>query len=504
MSRTFLTSLTILCLLSAIFLMGCKVVVRASPTTIYVPTDYATIQEAIDHANEGDTVFVHNGTYYEHVVVNKSLSLVGENISTTIIDGNGTTGNVVPVIASFANVSDFTIQHSGPSDSGVFLVDTIGSTVQNLAVSDCYYGIRCTGSSHSTIKNCNLSGYGYNYGVWIVESDDNLVSNNTISNAGFGIELYFDVAGNILDNNKVTLCTFGIESFTCHDNTVTRNLVSNCTSGISLRGYNNTITENNVSHCEYGGVDISLSNFTVISGNLLTYNGMGIWVTGGSGGSSDLNTISSNTLISNEHGFDIRYCDNNTFYHNNVINNNVQAYLIDTGNYWNHNGEGNYWSDYNGTDFHSGPYQNETGYDWIGDTPYVVDQNNTDNYPLMHPFVPEMQESEVAYRDLLHRINEMYLELETLNSTCRDLQGQINSLDNTLLTLNQQITNFQGQLNSMNSTLQASINRLQEHYDSLNNQFNSVVNVLYVLATLVIVLIVTTVYLAMRKPKIKP
>lgn len=98
----------------------------------------------------------------------------------------------------------------------------------------------------------------------------------------------------------------------------------------------------------------------------------------------------------------------------------------------------------------------------------------------------------------------MYLELETLNSTCRDLQGQINSLDNTLLTLNQQITNFQGQLNSMNSTLQASINRLQEHYDSLNNQFNSVVNVLYVLATLVIVLIVTTVYLAMRKPKIKP
>jgi hypothetical protein len=44
---------------------------------------------------------------------------------------------------------------------------------------------------------------------------------------------------------------------------------------------------------------------------------------------------------------------------------------------------GNYWSDYNGTDLYSGPYQNQTGSDRIGDTPYVADANNTDRYPLM-------------------------------------------------------------------------------------------------------------------------
>jgi len=47
---------------------------------------------------------------------------------------------------------------------------------------------------------------------------------------------------------------------------------------------------------------------------------------------------------------------------------------------------GNYWSDYNGTDLFSGSYQNETGSDGIGDTPYVIDENNQDNYPLIAPF----------------------------------------------------------------------------------------------------------------------
>jgi hypothetical protein len=47
---------------------------------------------------------------------------------------------------------------------------------------------------------------------------------------------------------------------------------------------------------------------------------------------------------------------------------------------------GNYWKDYTGVDLYNGPYQNETGSDGIGDTPYTIDANNTDRYPLMAPF----------------------------------------------------------------------------------------------------------------------
>ncbi|MEE9506560.1 MAG: hypothetical protein V3V98_05375, partial [Thermoplasmata archaeon] len=57
-------------------------------STLYVggvgPGNYTTIQGAIDNADIGDTVYVFGGTYYENVVINKTLSLVGENRDTTM------------------------------------------------------------------------------------------------------------------------------------------------------------------------------------------------------------------------------------------------------------------------------------------------------------------------------------------------------------------------------------------------------------------------------------
>jgi len=47
---------------------------------------------------------------------------------------------------------------------------------------------------------------------------------------------------------------------------------------------------------------------------------------------------------------------------------------------------GNYWSDYIGVDLYGGLSQNETGSDGIGDTPYIIDANNQDNYPLIKPY----------------------------------------------------------------------------------------------------------------------
>ena len=71
---------------------------RVAPTgvTIVVPDDYDTIQAAVDAAAPGDTVYVRSGTYFEHVVLNKQLTLQGEDLATTIIDGGGT-GDVIEV-----------------------------------------------------------------------------------------------------------------------------------------------------------------------------------------------------------------------------------------------------------------------------------------------------------------------------------------------------------------------------------------------------------------------
>ena len=76
--------------------------------------NYTTIQEAIN-ANEtlnGNTILVEDGTYYEHVVVNKSLTLVGENRDSTIVDGNGT-GPAFTLNANNVSLISFTATNAG-------------------------------------------------------------------------------------------------------------------------------------------------------------------------------------------------------------------------------------------------------------------------------------------------------------------------------------------------------------------------------------------------------
>jgi hypothetical protein len=69
---------------------------------------------------------------------------------------------------------------------------------------------------------------------------------------------------------------------------------------------------------------------------------------------------------------------NNTIYHNNFVNNDLQIFVdVDSVNFWDNGVEGNYWSDYDGS---------ATYLDGIGDTPYIIDENNIDNYPLENQY----------------------------------------------------------------------------------------------------------------------
>jgi nitrous oxidase accessory protein NosD len=96
---------------------------------------------------------------------------------------------------------------------------------------------------------------------------------------------------------------------------------------------------------------------------------------------SSNNLIAANNL--KDTGSAIRiglYSKNNTFHHNNFLNNqnNVFSYIgEDNGEFWSNGKEGNYWSNYEGIDANN---------DGIGDTPYVIDEKRQDDYPLMAPF----------------------------------------------------------------------------------------------------------------------
>jgi parallel beta-helix repeat protein len=106
------------------------------------------------------------------------------------------------------------------------------------------------------------------------------------------------------------------------------------------------------------------------------------------------NAIANSRICNNTDGVSLYHSDNNRFYHNSFVNNSRQVFSdcyvpfylskyrnLTSGYFsacnWNNSVEGNYWSDYNGADSNG---------DGIGDTPYIVDANNTDHDPLMSPY----------------------------------------------------------------------------------------------------------------------
>jgi len=171
-------------------------------------------------------------------------------------------------------------------------------------------------------------------------------------------------------------------------NVTIRNIsVRNFQIDIYLSGSSNdTVSGNNATANEANDIGISLadSSNNIVSGNNVTANIIGIYISS----SSNNNVVSSNNVSANVFGILLEGSSNNIMYHNNFVSNTYQASVYNSTNTWDNGcpSGGNYWSDYNGTDLYSGSYQNVTGSDGIGDTPYVIDANNTDYYPLMGMF----------------------------------------------------------------------------------------------------------------------
>ena len=289
--------------------------------------NYSKIQDAIDNASDGDTIFVYNGTYEldEKININKSINLIGENKHNTIINGSGI--RVIEIIVSEVHVSSFTIQNG----YGI-LISSDNSTISgNIFKSDEYMGLggilffnpNYNTISHNTFLNCGL-----------MHSTSSLFHNSVYNNTVNGKPLVY-----LEDESEILVDDAGQVILVDCENINIENLeLTNTITGIQLfYSTNCLISGNKISNNYIWGISLIKSSNITISGNVILNEYAVMFFDSG------YNTISgnnfeaqgSNLIFANSSGNCI---SDNNFRYSHYLYKGI--FSIDSDNKWN----GNYWN----------------------------------------------------------------------------------------------------------------------------------------------------------------
>lgn len=300
--------------------------------TLYVggsgPNNYTKIQDAVDNAVDGDTVFVYNGKYYENVVINKTINLTGEDRNKTIIDGGGNVNVVyIEYDTDWVNISGFTIRCSGnnPSDAGIYVITNF-NTISDNTIYNNSLGIYLDGINNTISKN--VIKYNRYIGISI-ESSDNLITNNNILNNDIGIWIFHD--NNNISFNNISKNGRGISGWNIFNNFIFANIISsNNLEGIDLENaYNTTISYNIIFSNLGSGIDFETCRRNNVTDNIITNNeyGLNFWY-----GNTN-NIIINNSIISNDIiGIKLDWGDHCNISNNTVLKNGNGIQLYDMRN----------------------------------------------------------------------------------------------------------------------------------------------------------------------------
>jgi parallel beta-helix repeat protein len=428
----------ILCLFLLLLTLFCVLYVKLTTVVELNPADrylvhntnthrgYDTIQEAIDAAetSDGNTISVEPGIFHEHIVLKKAVFIISHDRQNTILDGDGS-GTVVSV-QSNASLEGFTIQNG---TIGIAVNSSNYGRINENTVQSNEEGLYLSISSNWTISE-NLMTNNRHASLTLNNSDNNMIRRNAVSYNHLyfndAINLYNSSHNDISDNSLINNQAAGIvvSDYSCYNN-ITNNLLMNNLGGIELiRSCNyNMITWNSIIVNETilgltSGIWIRESEFNIVYANEITSNRISSsykppYVDGvGLSESTDNNIVSNNislmdtgvgfhffsdnnsvigdTLSRNGHGIDFTegVSNHNSIYSCNFIDNAEQVHNGSSINVWDNGyaSGGNYWSDYEKR------YPSATEMDSSGlwDTPYVINSNNIDRYPLKSPITQNL------------------------------------------------------------------------------------------------------------------
>lgn len=271
------------------------------------------------------------------------------------------------IVANCTRVSATGLQTDN-TDSGIqmgFVQDVL--IADNALTSNNVDGVFLHAASNATVED-NVIMDSIENGVFLKQSDNVRVSSNLISDSYYGIQDRYSSNLTISNNRVLSSGWEGIYLFRTTNSNVSMNEVSSSIrEGIHpLYGENIVIADNVISLCNETGIYLDMSEAIVVHRNSLLNNTVGVSLGVGWWDYSREVTVYSNDFVGNiQHATDVG-SDQNLW---------NMSYL--TG--------GNYWDNYTGVDQFSGPDQDQPGSDGIGDSPYALDTNTFDYYPLMAP-----------------------------------------------------------------------------------------------------------------------
>ncbi len=396
--------------ISGALMFGLLVLVGLASADTYIVddnwagADYSSIQDAVDAAADTDEILVHYGTYYENVVIDKQLSIVGNGTAGTyVIDETGV--DVIDVNHDNCNISGLTVQGGGTGSGSC--IDITGYNLNNIwycvLTNASGSGIFLSNSDLTTVAYCEMFENDLD-GIEVYGDQNEVMYCDMYSNGDDGIHFltgtfnivhnsssYYNTDDGVLiggsgsENNSVIDCDiygngqYGIfVTVSHHDRIVDNWIYQNAETGIEIEDSNNTwINYTSISYHGIAGVAFHAgSEFNYIHNcSIFNNTGYGIDVY-----EADYNSIYFNEIFNNSnYGVNmVSGCNNNLVHHNNFINNtgsSSQGRDTTGNNDWDDGEEGNYWNDYSGTD---------VNHDGIGDQPYnIAGGLSNDTKPLM-------------------------------------------------------------------------------------------------------------------------
>ncbi|HIH92567.1 TPA: hypothetical protein HA338_00480 [Methanosarcina acetivorans] len=283
-------------------------------------SNFSSIQEAINFAQENDSILIYKGNYSETLTIDKQLKIgsISRNPEDVIINSEVSSLPIVHVTSDNVEITDLTISgNSGENQVSGILLDGAGnSLVQNNIISNVQDGLVLNASSGCSIENNTLFANTL-HGIYLINSKDNDLTNNLIIGNKRGLYLNLSNQNTLANNNASNNENYGIALRKANANNLTNNQFFTNKYGLCLIvSLENIIVDNIAGNNKQSGFLLWISESNNLKDNILIENGnSGVYLQ-----ASDTNTLIRNFFSNNSNAISMDYSSNNL-----VINNTFSS-----------------------------------------------------------------------------------------------------------------------------------------------------------------------------------